>query len=111
MDEGAAQQLGLTRLDVGHHARDLGEDGAQLRARERGAEAVVRPAAAEARMTVGVARDVEAPGVLESRLVAVGRVVEEDHLLAALQALSVQLHRTGRPAATGEPRRRPPPDL
>src|SRR5439155_1053310 len=50
-------------------------------------------------------------GLRDRRLVAIGRVVEEDHLLAAVQALSVQLHRTGRRAAKGEHRRGPAHEL
>src|SRR5439155_8619732 len=82
VDEGAAQQLGLVRLDVGNLSQELAEDRAQLRARERGAQAVVRAPPAEAEMAIGVARHVEAPGVRERLLVPVGRVVEEHDLLA-----------------------------
>ena len=63
MDESAAQQLGLLRLDVGHHAQQLAEDRAQLGARQRGAQAEMGPAAAEPEVAVGVARQVEAPRV------------------------------------------------
>src|SRR5437588_542573 len=80
VDEGAAQELRLVRLDVGHHAQQFPEDRAQLRSRQRGAEAVVRPAAAEAQVAVWVSGQVDAPRILERTLVPIGRVVEEHHL-------------------------------
>src|SRR3954452_25632140 len=67
----ALVHLGLAGLDVRQPRVELGEDRAQLRAGQRRAEAVVRPAAAEADVPVRVARDVEAPRVVERVLVAV----------------------------------------
>ena len=48
------------------------------------------PAGAE-RLVLGVARDVEAVGVLEARLVAIGGRVPHDHLLALADRLAVEL--------------------
>src|SRR3954454_16093613 len=74
VDEGGAlEHLGLARLDVGQPFQHLAEDRPQLGARQRRAQAVVRPAAAEADVMVGVAGDVEAPRVLEGVGVAVAR--------------------------------------
>ena len=63
---------------------------AQLEAGERGAEAEVPSAGAEC-LVVGFAAHVEAIGVLEARLVTVGRDVPHDHLVSLLDLLPVQL--------------------
>ena len=84
----------------------------QLRAGQRRAQAVVRPAAAEAEVAVGAAGDVEAPtGRSNALVVAVARVVEEDHLLPGRERLAVQLDLARGGAAEGQHRRRPAHEL
>src|SRR5437588_478570 len=79
----------------------------QLAARERGTEAVVRTPAAEPEMVVGLAGDVEPPGILEGRLVAVAGVVEEHDLLGRGDRLAGELGVARGGAAEGEHRGRP----
>src|SRR5205823_8284777 len=81
------------------------------RSRQGGAEAVVRPPAAEAQVAVWVSAQVEAPRVLERTLVSVGRVVEEHHLLPRSQALAMQLDLAGRGASERKHRRGPAHEL
>src|ERR1700722_4063957 len=104
MDEGAAQQLRLARLDVGNHTEHLVEDRAQLSPRERRAHAVVRAAAAESGAMAATASDVELPLVIERALVAVARGVEQDHLLAGREQLVVEFDLSGRGATEGHNR-------
>src|ERR1700722_15896606 len=104
MDEGAAQQLRLARLDVGNHTEHLVEDRAQLSPRERRAHAVVGAAAAESEVMVGTASDVELPRVIECALVAVARGVEQDPLLAGGKRLAVELDLLRRRATEGHNR-------
>src|SRR3954462_549468 len=112
VDEGGAlEHLGLAGLDVGQPREQLGEDRAQLRAGQRRAQTVVRPAAAEADVVVGLARDVEAPRILEGAVVAVARVVEEHDLLALADVLAAQLDVARRRAAEGEHGRGPADEL
>ena len=83
VDEVRAQAVGLGRgPDVGEVAEELAEHHRDLAPGQVGAEAEVRARGAEADVGVGVAQHVEALGVLEHVLVAVGRVVEEDDLVA-----------------------------
>src|SRR3990172_9539276 len=67
---GAQARDGAGRLDVGQAAQELLEHHVDLEAGEAGAEAEVRPAAAEGEMRVRVARGVEAFGVREHVLLA-----------------------------------------
>src|SRR3954468_1802956 len=112
VDERAALvHLRLAGFDVREPLVDLGEDGAQLGAGQRRTEAVVRPAAAEADVAVRIPRDVEAPRVVEGLVVAVGRVVEEDDLLAGGDRPAVQLDVARRGPAERKHRRRPAHEL
>ena len=84
----AVDELGLEALhvpglaDVGHAVEQVLEHDPDLHAGQVGAEAEVGAAAAEGDVGVGVAPDVEGVGVVEDALVAVGRGVEEDDLVA-----------------------------
>src|SRR6185437_5622646 len=111
VDEAAAQQLRLACLDIGDDAHHLPEDGVELYAGQRYAEAVVRATSTEAKVAVGAARDVELPRALERALVAVARVVEEDHLLPRRERLAVQLDLARGGAAEGEHGRGPAHEL
>src|SRR3954469_13024764 len=112
VDEGGAlEHLGLAGLDVGQPREQLGEDRAQLRAGQRRAQTVVRPAAAEADVMIGVAGDVEGPWVREGVVVPVARVVEEHDLLALADRLAVQLGVARGGPPEGQHRRRPAHEL
>src|SRR3954462_9055950 len=112
VDEGGAlEHLGLAGLDVGQPLQQLAEDRAQLGAGQRRAETVVRAPAAEADVVIGIARDVEAPRVLEGVGVAVARVVEEDDLLALADRLAVKLDVARGRAPEGQYRRGPADEL
>src|SRR5436305_3258795 len=81
LDEVPDQEGRLAQLE-GRSPRDqLPEDAAQHAAGQRGSEAEVRAAPAEADV-LGLPDDVEAPRIGEDGLVAVGRDVEQDHLVA-----------------------------
>ena len=68
--------------DVGHAVEQVLEHDPDLHAGQVGPEAEVRAAAPEGDVRVGVTADVEGVGVVEDVLVAVGRGVEEDDLVA-----------------------------
>src|SRR5687767_9977130 len=76
VDEAREKPLGFGhRSDVGYAGEQLGEHGSDLLSGQVGSQAVVRPEAAEPEMVVGPPADVEALGLVEDGLVAVGRVV------------------------------------
>src|ERR1700752_1346193 len=78
----------------------------RLEAREVGAEAVVRPEA-EREVAIVAARDVEALGVGEDRLVAIRRAEPADDELVRLDAMVVQLDGANRAPWVHLHRRRP----
>ena len=79
------------QLDVVDLADQRAEQALELELREVPAEAEVRSAAAEPDMRVGLASDVEDIRVGEDRLVAVGRGVVDDDLLALLDRHAADL--------------------
>ena len=83
VDERGLQRHRRTgRLDVGQAPEQLPEHHGDLPAGQVGAEAEVRTGTAEAHVVVRLAAHVEAQGIVEHRLVAVGREVEEAQLVA-----------------------------
>src|ERR1700677_3733307 len=100
VDEVRLQALHLTvEAHVGYAVEEAVEHDHDLHAGQIGPQAEVRPAPAEGDVVVGGAGDVERVGVLERRLVAVGRGVPEDHLVALLDLMFVQFHVPRRGAA------------
>src|SRR5207249_6206217 len=77
-------------LEVRQPAEELLEHYRDLPPREVRTEAEVRPAA-EAQVVVRIATDVEAERLGEHRLVAVGRAIEEQHLVAFADFLAADL--------------------
>ena len=76
-----------------------------------GAQAEVRAAATETEVRVGRAGDVELSGAVEHRLVAVGRAVEQRHLLAGLDLRAGQFGVDGRMPGEVQHRSGPPDEL
>ena len=66
----------------GRRVEHLAQHRRDLDARDVQPEAQVRPSPAEGHVRIGVATDVEPIGVGEDVLVAVGRPVEHDELVA-----------------------------
>ena len=100
VDELRLQALHVAVLvDVGQAVEQVLEHHLDLHAGQVGPQAEVRAAAAEGDVGVGVPADVEDVGVLEDVLVAVGRGVEEDDLVALLDRRPAQLEVAGGGAA------------
>ncbi len=90
---------------------ELVEDGPELGAGQEGAEAEVGAAAAEADVRVRVATEVEAAGVGEDVLVAVGRGIEQHDPVALVDLLAPQQEVAPGRAAEVDHRRRPADEL
>src|SRR5579863_7927673 len=96
VDEVRAQPVGLGGgVDVGEVAEELSVHHRDLSPGQVGAEAEVRTGGPEADVGIGMAQHVEALGVLEHVLVAVGRVVEEDALVTLGELVARQRRRRG----------------
>ena len=93
----------------GTRREQLAEHHGDLAAGEVGAEAEVRPGAAEADVGVGRAAHVERVRVGEVRRVAVGGAVEQHHLVARPHRLAAE-HGVDRERAAHEDHRRGPAD-
>src|SRR5919106_5306997 len=91
VDELRLGVLGRAReLDLREARQGLLEQDPELESSQRGAEAEVPTSSAE-RLVLGVAGDVEAIGVLVTRLVAVRRHVPHHHLLALADRVAAEL--------------------
>ena len=100
-----------SRLDVGQAASELVEDQAQLHAGQVGAEAEVGPPPPKAMCSLGERSMSKANGLVEHGLVAVGRDVPHDDLVAGLDLLAAELVVLQRGAAEVHHRRGPAQDL
>src|SRR5260370_38907563 len=86
------QEFGLADgADVRQAAEQLAEHDLEFHPGQVGAQAHVRTGTAEADMLPRVPGDVEDVGVLEHRRIAVGRRVEQHHLVALLERVAVEL--------------------
>src|SRR3984957_16714500 len=89
VDETGQEAVGLAGRDVGDAGHQLAQHDGELPAGQVRAQAVVRSRCAEADVRVRRAGDVEAVGIAEHGLVAVGRVIEQHRLVALAVVMPV----------------------